>query len=285
MPPGEARSVLLPVCSALAFCHARGIIHRDVKASNIFLSSDDRVVLLDFGIAKLIDAVPVGSSELRVVGTPSCTSPEQLTGGWVDERTDVYLLGCTLYHMLTGMPPFADQPPALRRALHLSAPRPRPSLRAAVPPGVDAVVMTAMSISPAARYAGPRQLARALDAALGADAAAAGDEVDALGILLETSATATGDSALAAAERALERAGQLLPPSFVPALRAANLLLVVGRLDGHPADAVEHARAALAALSERERGALSVRMRLGKVVMRDGEVCSGALVDPATWWE
>src|SRR5688500_2265860 len=165
MPPGEARSILLPVCSALAFCHARGIIHRDVKPSNIFLGDEDRVVLLDFGIAKLIDAVPVGSSEVRVVGTPSCTSPEQLTGGWVDERTDVYLLGCTLYQMLTGIPPYAEYPPAMRRALHLSAPRPRPSARASVPPGVDLVVTTAMSISPSARYAGPRQLARALDAA------------------------------------------------------------------------------------------------------------------------
>ena len=286
LPPGEARSILLPVCSALAFCHARGIIHRDVKPSNIFLGTDDRVVLLDFGIAKLIDAQPVGESEVRVVGTPSCTSPEQLTGGWVDERTDVYLLGCTLYQMLTGIPPYADHPPGMRRALHLSAPRPRPSARASVPPGVDLVVTTAMSISPAARYGGPRQLARALDAALGADAAGAGEEIDALGILVETSATATSDASLAAAERALERAGELLlAAGFIPALRAGNLLIYVGRLGPQPGDSVETARAALARLGERERGSLSVRMRLGKVVMSEGEVRAGALVDPATWWE
>jgi serine/threonine protein kinase len=118
MGEGDAAMLLRAVCSALGAAHAKGIIHRDLKPDNIFLTPDpdsatgERPKLLDFGIAKLTDIGLAGSATKTgaVMGTPSYMSPEQCRGtGNVDERADLYSIGCIFYELVTGVPPFTSE--------------------------------------------------------------------------------------------------------------------------------------------------------------------------------
>src|SRR5439155_23797461 len=141
---------------------AAGIVHRDVNASNVFLCDDGRVVLLDFGIAKLLADDAGLTMSRQTLGTIGAMAPEQLTGGDVDARSDIYALGVLAYHALTGSPPFAGDGAA---QLHRFAQRPRPSASGA-PIAFDAVVARAMAIRPEQRYATATELVEAMRAAL-----------------------------------------------------------------------------------------------------------------------
>ncbi|WP_437293259.1 serine/threonine-protein kinase [Sorangium sp. So ce426] len=156
LPADEALAILDPLCSALAAVHALGIIHRDVKPSNVILcehGGELRVVLLDFGIAKLLGATDLSlTSSRHVVGTPAFMSPEQLLNRPVDMRTDVYALGALLYTMIAGSTPFLATTYPVLRHLHLHQAPPRPSLHAPVDPAFDDIVVRAMSKDPAGRH-------------------------------------------------------------------------------------------------------------------------------------
>jgi len=172
------RSILEPLCNALAAAHEKGIIHRDVKASNVFLSQRDgrqRVVLLDFGVAKLLDSSGAGpwTTSQHLIGTPTSMAPEQLTGKPVDARTDVYGLGALAFHMLTGEPPFAGQPANAIKYMHLHSERPRASTLVPVPPAIDQVIVRALAIRPEGRFQSADDYFSAFSAALAAGPAAA----------------------------------------------------------------------------------------------------------------
>ncbi|AUX45091.1 protein kinase [Sorangium cellulosum] len=156
LPADEALAILDPLCSALAAVHAVGIVHRDVKPSNVILCEQGagiRVVLLDFGIAKLLDTTELSlTSSRHVVGTPAFMSPEQLLNRPVDMRTDVYALGALLYTMVAGSMPFSASAYPVLRHLHLHQAPPRPSLHAPVDPAFDDIVVRAMSKDPAGRH-------------------------------------------------------------------------------------------------------------------------------------
>lgn len=155
-----ALRILEEVASALGAAHAVGIIHRDLKPANVFLArrqgSAERATILDFGLAKNVGAV----EDVRLtatgagLGTPLYMSPEQARGQDVDLRTDVYALGCILYEMLTGAPPFEGPTLTAVIARILTDPPPAVSenTRRAVPPGIDDVVRTALAKDPAQRY-------------------------------------------------------------------------------------------------------------------------------------
>ncbi|HSN27284.1 MAG TPA: serine/threonine-protein kinase, partial [Kofleriaceae bacterium] len=110
LPPAEMLAILAPLCEALHAAHQLGLVHRDVKASNVILGHDaagSRPVLLDFGLVKLLDQDGPGLTSSRsMLGTPAAMAPEQMKGQPVDARTDVYALGLLAYHMLTGAPAF-----------------------------------------------------------------------------------------------------------------------------------------------------------------------------------
>ncbi|HTM22215.1 MAG TPA: serine/threonine-protein kinase [Kofleriaceae bacterium] len=165
-----ALAVLEPLCAALEAAHKKGVIHRDLKASNVFIADGQepkRVVLLDFGVAKLLDDTgPALTLTHHAVGSPPCMSPEQIIGDPVDERTDVYGLGLLLFYMLTGALPFEHKQRAIVWDMHLRQPPPLPSHRADVPRAVDKVVVAALAKSPDDRPQTPADLLDRYRAAL-----------------------------------------------------------------------------------------------------------------------
>jgi serine/threonine protein kinase len=170
LSPEETLQVLEPLCNALAAAHRKGIVHRDVKAANVFVAQRDgrrRIVLLDFGVAKLL-APSDGSvtTSKRLIGTPACMAPEQLTFGLVDARTDVYALGALTFHMLTGALPFSAQNETVTKHLQLHGDRPRPSALVRLGPLVDAAVSRAMAIAPDDRFAGALEFFETLHRAI-----------------------------------------------------------------------------------------------------------------------
>jgi eukaryotic-like serine/threonine-protein kinase len=160
------------VADALGAAHAAGLVHRDVKPANILLSGDGRVLVADFGIAKAAEGADL-TSDGSMVGTAKYLAPEQVEGGPVDGRADLYALGVVLYEALTGTVPFVadtDAGTALAR-LHRDPTPPR-RLRPEIPEAVEAVILRALARRPADRFPDAASMRRALLAA-GADPARA----------------------------------------------------------------------------------------------------------------
>jgi len=171
LSPREMMEIIEPLCDALAVAHDAGLVHRDVKPSNVILARDDhgklRPVLLDFGLVKLVDQVGPGLTSSRsMLGTPAAMAPEQMRGQPVDARTDVYALGLLIYHMLTGQPAFGGAPGVVQSYLQVHGARPRPSSKVDIDPAIDEPVARALAPDPAARFDGTRALYEALHAVI-----------------------------------------------------------------------------------------------------------------------
>lgn len=166
LPMAESLRIAREVASALSYAHERGVVHRDIKPGNILLSAGEAVVT-DFGIAKAL--ADTGTEQATQTGTalgsPAYMSPEQSLGQReLDARTDVYSLGCVLYEMLAGEPPFSGPTPlaTIAQSLH----EPTPPLRGRVqgiPPHIEAAVHRALSKSREDRFATAEEFGRALE--------------------------------------------------------------------------------------------------------------------------
>lgn len=153
LPPEEAGGWLYQVASALDHAHAQGVVHRDLKPTNILLNHDGQAFLTDFGIAKLLNLVGSLTQTGNVVGTPTYMAPEQWRGEEATQLTDVYGLGVLVYIMLTGKPPFHAETPHSLMYMHLN--ETPPSLRQEVPDipeAIDLVVAKALAKSAHQRY-------------------------------------------------------------------------------------------------------------------------------------
>jgi eukaryotic-like serine/threonine-protein kinase len=159
VPAWEACGVAAQICQALAGAHAQRIVHRDVKPANIMLSSDGRVKVGDFGIARLAEGSTDGTAA-SIVGTPRYMAPEQGRGRPTTSATDVYSVGVVLYEMLSGAPPFTATSAVELALLHLQEPPPPLSPR--LPTSLVQIVDRAVAKDPAQRYAGGAAMAEAL---------------------------------------------------------------------------------------------------------------------------
>jgi len=164
MPVPEVRGVAQSVLSALSHAHDHQIVHRDVKPSNILLSRKGRILLGDFGIALLQNSIRL--TRFGGMGTPSYMSPEQIVGRDIDHRSDLYSVGCVLYELLTGAPPFpavgSDANDVVRRAHQKTLPEPLIPKNPDVPAALEKAVLRALEKLPADRFESSAAFAAAL---------------------------------------------------------------------------------------------------------------------------
>jgi len=169
LPWQEALQLLIPVARALGYAHRQGMIHRDVKPSNILITEDGELILTDFGIAKILsDEDTVDLTGTRgIVGTPEYMAPEQVTSTAVDARVDIYALGIMLYEMVTGRKPYQADTPMAVMIKHARDPLPRPrEFVPELPEEVERILLKALAKDPDERYQTADELALALQQVL-----------------------------------------------------------------------------------------------------------------------
>jgi serine/threonine-protein kinase len=303
----EVVAILAPVCRALDAAHRAGYVHRDLKARNIGFAvahdGTELVKLLDFGVAKLLEADREMTGTIRV-GTPYCMSPEQIRGEPVDARTDVYALGVLLYHLLVGRHPFEAGNVAELERLHLEAPPPMPSRFAPVPVAFDAIIARALSKRPAERPGSVTELLALVTAAAATGRVRVADAI-AIRVVLELPedfAAADLEDAAAAAEHATEVVRE---HGFAPVLVTGTAVVAADLLGDDPpvararaaaaaaaaAAAIDHTLAhALAARPEARpdaRGSVTRRISIHEdtveVADQTGALVGGPLLDLHTW--
>ncbi len=181
LPLGAATRVVLEVADALAYAHARGMVHRDIKPGNIMLTEDGRAVLTDFGIAKILSG-PTFTATGAMVGTPAYMSPEQGLGKPGDERSDLYALGVLYYQMATGRLPYDADTPLAVILKHVNEPIPTPTdLNDDIPDAIQGAITKAMAKEPEERYQSANELIKELQ-----EAAATSDLDLASAVLIST---------------------------------------------------------------------------------------------------
>lgn len=164
LTPAQLRPIVLQLCAGLAAAHAAGVVHRDLKPANILIDAQERVKLIDFGIARG-DLHAGMTATNMVIGTPEYMAPEQIKGGAVDARTDIYALGAVLYHALTGRPPFQGETPIAVGLAHCTDPVVPPrQLRPDLATVWDTLIIRALEKTPAARFPNVEAVLAALSA-------------------------------------------------------------------------------------------------------------------------
>jgi serine/threonine-protein kinase len=300
-PAEEVLAMLEPLASALGAAHERGIVHRDLKASNVFLDERGgvrRVVLLDFGVAKLASPSPSSlTSSRRMVGTPACMAPEQIRGRAIDGRADVYALGVLTFQLLTGELPFRGDSFVQAQQLHLYARPPAVSSRAPVEPAFDAVIARAMSKEPAQRQ--PNAAAFLAELRAASDGAGDAEELQLVAVHVEVfiagGALDDPDDALLDDHESILplAAAALCGAGLAVAVETGNTLLAVTGLEGSSAEgAGKRARALAAALEavrridarpgRDPRVSTAIAVHAGPA-RRIGASFDGSAVDSAAW--
>jgi hypothetical protein len=168
---GRLVTILRPLCATLDYLHERGLIHRDVKAANVMVDGDGRVVLMDFGIAHAVQG-PGLTRTGDLIGTPEYMAPEQVYGATVTAATDIYALGVLVYHLLAGRPPFIGTTGAVMRGHTSRPPPPLRQFRPDLPEEVERALDRALAKDPADRPASAAALVESLARAMGHTACA-----------------------------------------------------------------------------------------------------------------
>ena len=205
LPPTRAMEITQSVLGALAHSHDVGIIHRDIKPANVMLTPTGQVKVMDFGIARVIDDTSSLTQTAAVIGTAQYLSPEQASGKRLDLRSDLYSVGCLLFELLVGRPPFVGETSVSVAYQHVrEAPLAPSQLNPAVSPELDAVVLKALAKNPDDRYQSAPEMAADLGRLLAGSAPDAGI------------AGAAMLGAAAAAPTAIADPTQTMPPAGPP---------------------------------------------------------------------
>ena len=209
LEPRRAVALIGQVAAGLDAIHAAGLVHRDVKPANVLLSgseASEHAYITDFGVARNVASTSGLTKTGRFVGTLDYVAPEQIRGGEIDARADVYALGCLLFKLLTGEVPFPRDGEAARLYAHLNDEPPAASLfTPMVPKALDRVIARAMAKTPNARFPSAGDLGRAADAAL------SGSEVE-----LSERTVATGSAATRTAETPADAEPGSAPQATAP---------------------------------------------------------------------
>ncbi|MEZ0359996.1 protein kinase [Mycobacterium sp. SA01] len=164
MPPHAAAAVLRPVLGGLATAHRAGLVHRDVKPENVLISDDGEVKLVDFGLVRAVAEAGITSTSV-ILGTAAYLSPEQVSTGAADARSDVYAVGVLAYELITGATPFNGDNPLTVAYQRMDHDVPPPSAAiSGVPPQFDEFIARATARDPEARFADAAEMAEDLDA-------------------------------------------------------------------------------------------------------------------------
>jgi eukaryotic-like serine/threonine-protein kinase len=164
LPPERAVRIARAICEALEYIHSQGVVHRDLKPENIVIDAEDRIKLIDFGIASQAGVRRLTFGKLsQVMGTPDYISPEQVKGKRGDARTDIYALGVILYEMLTGETPFPGENPFVSMHNRLvNNPVPPREIDPSITPELQEIIYRALERNPQNRYANAREFANDL---------------------------------------------------------------------------------------------------------------------------
>jgi len=309
MSAERALAYLEPVCAALEAAHRAGIVHRDLKASNVMVVEDKeqpRVKLLDFGIAKVMQ--PQGGQEGLTLagqrlGTAFAMAPEQLRGSTISPATDIYALGVLLFQLVTAQYPFQSRDRLELERLHLEAPPPRASAIAPVPPAVDAVVLRCLEKEAEQRFPNTEAFLTALREAVAAPGAVppTGQLRQALAVHAEVELAESSQddevvhAALAEVLDCLEQ--QLRATGFMLALQAGTALLGIRLVEGPGPltpeqsqrlhESLRHLRRDTEALASEVGAHVHLCVHVGPVEVRGEdtvlEVLGGPVTDLATW--
>jgi serine/threonine-protein kinase len=304
----EMLELMEPVCGAVHAAHEAGIVHRDLKASNVLVAEKDgkRVIkLLDFGIAKMLHGESAGQGLTEpgaMVGTAHNMAPEQIRCERVDARTDVYALGVLIFQLLTGRYPFEAADAMQISMLHLQAPPPRPSSLAPVPPAIDAIVLRCLEKLPSRRFRSVSDLVTSLSEAIGqarkAPLDSSSEAIGAYFAVVVSDEDEMDDAMMEDMSMVLDTAEQRLGGSgFVFPLKTSMSLLGVRLLDpeadgdGERTEVEAAVDALLAELEERPTRHPDVRVEayvsVGEAVCRSTEsgveVVGGPLLEVGTW--
>jgi eukaryotic-like serine/threonine-protein kinase len=183
LPPRRAVDYAIQLARGLAAAHDKGIVHRDLKPENIFVTADERVKILDFGLARQEDSSPIGSASLAptldnptepgtLLGTVGYMAPEQVRGAAVDWRADLFSFGAVLYEMVTGQRAFRRETAAETMTAILREDVPEPPAGGSIAPAIDRIIRHCLEKKPEARFRSAHDLAFALEAAAGASTTA-----------------------------------------------------------------------------------------------------------------
>jgi serine/threonine-protein kinase len=166
MAQGHGLKIIQDVCSGMSVAHHASIVHRDLKPQNILLNEQGLVKIVDFGLAAAMSHTDTHLTATgAIMGTPMYMAPEQVQGGTVDERTDIYSLGVIMYEMFTGRPPYTGKDPITILYQHVqgNAAAPR-TLNAAISAVLEDIICTAMAVDPAQRYQNIDMLRQSIEA-------------------------------------------------------------------------------------------------------------------------
>jgi serine/threonine-protein kinase len=172
-PPRRALEIVADICVALDFSHRHGVVHRDIRPGNVMLSRAGAVKVMDFGTAR-VGTGQAATTATAVIGTAHYLAPEQIDGGRVDARSDIYAAGCVLYELLTGTPPFTALSPVAVAYQHVrEVAKPPSEVSTGLPRALDAIVLKALSKNPLNRYQNATEMRTDLLRALSGQAVSA----------------------------------------------------------------------------------------------------------------